>query len=110
MTHGMYRRKPEIVEAWQFTEARASAGSQPYWLSDAFLSGRIYYQGGERPYITLNDELPDTAPGRIYYGDWLAMSGGWLWSMKEEEFSAKYEPVPEDGDKPWPVAQGRGPR
>ena len=61
-----FRKKPVVVEAWQFDAS--SFMPQPLWLHNAIVSGKIYYQGGETPRYTI-----ETLEGkmRAIAGDWI---------------------------------------
>lgn len=82
-----YRSKPVEIEAWQF-----ELGSRgPDWLQEAVNDGRVWYQGGESPYMTIR-----TLEGemRANLGDWIIRgTEGELYPCKPSVFERKYEPV-----------------
>lgn len=78
---GRYRKKPVVVEASQFLSGSEPA---PDWLSAAFTSGQAWYQGGEKPYITIK-----TLEGvmRADPGDWIIRGvKGELYPCKPDVF------------------------
>lgn len=84
-----FRKKPVIIEAWQFEAPTFMA--QPHWLSNAMLAGTIYYQGGEKPYYTI-----ETLEGkmRAVPGDWIIRGvKGEIYPCKPDIFAATYEPA-----------------
>ncbi len=84
-----YRKKPVVIEAWQFNAPMFMP--QPGWLHDAMCSGKIYYQGGKRPYYTI-----ETLEGnmRAMSGDWIIRGiKGEIYPCKPDIFAAIYEKV-----------------
>lgn len=84
-----YRKKPEVVEAYLFTEPRKLP--LPDWLSDAFMNGVVWSQGGDEPYLKIQ-----TIEGydRANIGDWIIRRvKGELYSCKPEIFALAYELV-----------------
>lgn len=86
-----YRKKPVEIEAWQFEAPMFMP--QPSWFKAAMLAGKIYYQGGENPYYTI-----ETLEGkmRATAGDWIIRGiQGEIYPCKPDIFAATYEPVME---------------
>jgi hypothetical protein len=84
-----FRKKPVEIEAWQFDAPRFMA--QPDWFSAAMIAGKIYYQGGDKPYYTI-----ETLEGkmRASQGDWIIRGvKGELYPCKPDIFAATYEPL-----------------
>ena len=84
-----YRKKPVVIEAWHFTGVPDYR--KPVWLADAIVNGRIYYQGGAEPYMTI-----PTLEGnmRANVGDYIIRGvKGELYPCKPDIFAATYEPV-----------------
>jgi hypothetical protein len=82
-----FRKKPVVIEAWQFDAPEFMP--QPVWLSNAMHAGKIYYQGGERPYYTI-----ETLEGkmRASQGDWIIQGiKGEIYPCKPDIFAATYE-------------------
>ena len=85
---GQFRKKPIVIEAWQYKPAR---NHLPRWLVDALNSGLAWEQGGDVPYITIK-----TLEGemRASAGDWIIKGvKGELYPCKPEIFAATYEPA-----------------
>jgi hypothetical protein len=84
-----YRKKPVVISAWQFgTEEPKPA---PYWLTRAIETGKVYYQGGAKPYMTV-----ETLEGNMVanQGDWLICGvTGEIYPCKPEIFAMTYEQV-----------------
>ena len=84
-----YRKKPVVIEAWQF-EAKEFM-PQPSWLHNAITSGKIYFQGGERPYYTIK-----TLEGKMRAdpGDFIIQGvKGEIYPCKPDIFAATYDPA-----------------
>lgn len=80
-----FRKKPVVIEAWEFYEGSI----QPRWITDAFNSGAIYYQGGAEPYITVKTLEGDH---RASLNDWIIKGvKGELYPCKPDIFAATYE-------------------
>jgi hypothetical protein len=84
-----FRKKPVVLEAWQTYVGGAL--TQPQWLKDAIADGRVYYQGGDNPYWTIETlEGPMRANAR----DWIIQGvKGELYPCKPDIFEELYEPV-----------------
>lgn len=85
-----FRKRPVIIEAFQF-EPPTPVEVMPTWLSEALASGKVYYQGGDRPYLTI-----ETLEGnhRADVGDWIIQGiKGELYPCKPDIFEATYEAV-----------------
>jgi hypothetical protein len=82
-----FRKKPVVIEAWQFDAPKFMP--QPSWLRDAITSGKIYYQGGNVPYYTI-----ETLEGKMKAseGDWIIRGvKGEIYPCKPDIFAATYE-------------------
>lgn len=85
-----YRKKPVVIEAVQWHPALTN-GNPPDWLSAAIAGGKVYYQGGESPHLTI-----ETLEGahRADVGDWIIRGvKGELYPCKPDIFAATYEPA-----------------
>ena len=83
-----YRKKPVVIEAWQYKPARSN---WPHWLSAAVADGKVWMQGGDEPYLTIQ-----TLEGemRAVGGDWIVRGvKGELYPCKPDIFAATYEAV-----------------
>lgn len=86
-----YRKKPVVIEAHCFDPNQSEP--MPKWLSSALRIGRVFYQGGENPYMTI-----PTLEGNMVanVGDWIIQGvQGELYPCKPDIFEATYEPVTE---------------
>jgi hypothetical protein len=85
-----FRAKPVEIEAVQFLPHAVTP--VPDWFKAELQTGRIWYQGGGSPLLTLN-----TANGIVEAqpGDWIIRepSGVGAYPCKPDVFAAKYEPV-----------------
>lgn len=84
-----FRKKPVEIEAWQFEAPKFM--QQPSWLHNAMMSGKIYYQGGDKPYYTI-----ETLEGsmRASVGDWIIRGvKGEIYPCKPDIFAATYDAV-----------------
>jgi hypothetical protein len=84
-----FRKKPVVIEAWQFEAPTFMP--QPFWLHNAITSGKIYYQGGARPYYTI-----ETLEGKMRAdaGDWIIRGiKGEIYPCKPDIFAATYDAV-----------------
>lgn len=84
-----YRKKPVVVEAYQFDNRITNP--RPYWLTKAVEDGKVWYQGGKQPYLTI-----DTLEGemRAIEGDWIIKGiAGELYPCRPDIFAATYELV-----------------
>jgi hypothetical protein len=91
MTAKLFRKKPVVIEAYQFNNFAGSAGERPRWLIDAVEAGTVWYQGGEKPYLTIQ-----TLEGqhRADLGDWIIKGvKGELYPCKPEIFAMTYDAV-----------------
>lgn len=82
-----FRKRPVVIEAFPFTVPMAAA--LPDWLSVALRDGTAYYQGGEKPYMTIR-----TLEGemRAELGDWIVRGvKGELYPCKPDIFAATYD-------------------
>ena len=86
-----YRKKPIVIEAWQFVDG-VNAGAAPAWLLSALITGRIVANATER---CLNVQTLEGTM-RADVGDWI-INGvkGEIYPCKPDIFDATYEPVPE---------------
>lgn len=86
---GRFRKKPVVIEAWQFLAN--SLMPKPEWLHEAILAGKVYYQGGDAPYYTI-----ETLEGkmRATLGDWVIRGvKGEIYPCKPDIFAVTYEPA-----------------
>lgn len=84
-----YRKKPVVIEAFQFTMGIAS----PPWFQAAVLDGKAHYQGGPAPFYTI-----ETTEGamRANLGDWIIKgTHGEIYPCKPHIFAAIYEEAPD---------------
>lgn len=87
---GQFRKKPVVIEAFQFNPPTPPHES-PDWLTDAMRKGSVWYQGGERPYLTIQTLEGDM---RADVGDWIIQGvKGELYPCKPDIFEATYEAV-----------------
>lgn len=83
-----FRKKPVVIEAWQF---RNTTDGGPLWLVRGFEVGSVYYQGGDKPYLTIKTLEGDH---RADIGDWIIQGvKGELYPCKPDIFAMTYEPV-----------------
>lgn len=63
------RFRPRLieVEAWRVGGREA----KPAWLDAAIADGIVYWQGGERPYYTIEPGVEPATKVRAYLGDWI---------------------------------------
>lgn len=81
-----YRKKPIVIEAWRFAQPHQT---KPEWLTSAFNSGIIWYQGGDASYLTIRTLEGDM---RAQLGDWIIKGvKGELYPCKNDIFQATYE-------------------
>ena len=86
-----FRAKPVVIEAYQFN---AALNPQPRWLQAAVLTGDFYYQGGNKPYLTILMIKTLEGSMRADEGDWIIHSvDGEIYACKPDIFEATYEPV-----------------
>jgi len=85
-----FRKKPVVVEAFRWTGG-PDQEEDPVWAVEAIKAGRMYYQGGPEPYMTI-----ETSEGtmRANVGDWIIRGvEGELYPCRPSVFEATYEPV-----------------
>ncbi len=85
-----FRKKPVVIDAIQFNPP-LPAEAAPVWLQDALISGKVYYQGGDAPYLTI-----ETLEGnhRADVGDWIIRGiKGELYPCRPDIFEATYDPA-----------------
>lgn len=85
-----YRKKPVVIEAFRWTGG-PDQEEDPVWAVEAIKDGRMYYQGGPEPYMTI-----ETLEGkmRAHVGDWIIRGiKGELYPCKPDIFAATYEPA-----------------
>lgn len=84
-----FRKKPVVIEAWQFTIPRPAI--MPPWLAEAIDAGTVWGQGGEAPFYTIRTLEGDH---RADAGDWIIRGiKGELYPCKPDIFAATYEPA-----------------
>lgn len=82
-------RKNVVIEAWLFSESGRIP--KPEWPISAIESGKAYYQGGTRPYYTI-----ETLEGalRANIGDWIIRGiANEIYPCRDDIFRATYEAV-----------------
>jgi hypothetical protein len=85
-----FKKKPVVIDAWQFNADREMP---PAWLAERILEGKVYYQGGDKPYLTI-----ETLEGnmRADKGDWIIRGvKGELYPCKPDIFEVTYDAVTE---------------
>ena len=89
-----FRKKPVEIEAFRFpTNQKILKSVEPEWFKAAIRAGSVYYQGGDRPYFTI-----DTPEGvmRARPGDYIIRGvSGEIYPCKADIFAQTYEPVEE---------------
>lgn len=86
-----FLKKPVEVEAFRWS----SKDTPPAWLRDAIRDGKIWRQGGNRPYLTIRTLEGDM---RANIGDWIIKGvRGEFYPCKPDIFAATYEPSKELG-------------
>lgn len=88
---GRFRKKPVVVEAWQFRGISLSAAhmAMPAWLTEALREGRVWYQGGDAPYYTIGTLAGEM---RADVGDWIIRGvKGEIYPCKPDIFEETYE-------------------
>ena len=84
-----FRKKPVVIEAFQFIAPPKAMPFVPSWYADAIDKGLIFYQGGDSPYLTI-----ETLEGahRANDGDWIIRGvKGELYPCKPDIFALTYE-------------------
>jgi hypothetical protein len=80
-----FRQKATMVDAWRFD-------AHPQWLRNAIMDGKIYYQGGDQPYYTI--ETPE-GKERVNPGDWIVCeAAGDIRACPHDTFDSTYERIP----------------
>ncbi len=82
-----FRKKPVEIEAWRFL----GGGPFPDWLAEGVYAGKLWYQGGSEPYMTI-----ETLEGerRANVGDWIIKGvKGEFYPCKPDIFEATYDVV-----------------
>ncbi len=89
-----YRKKPVEIEAWKFDEA--DFDGRPNWLIEGLRSGKVYYQGGETPYLTI---LTLEGDHRANLGDYIIQGvKGELYPCKPDIFAMTYDEVTKENN------------
>lgn len=84
-----YRKKPVEIEAFQWFPTNMQP--KPNWLMEAMVAGDVFYQGGQRPYLTIKTLEGDH---RAEPGDWIIRGvKGELYPCKPDIFAMTYEPA-----------------
>ncbi|MCZ6654830.1 MAG: hypothetical protein O7D91_17615 [Planctomycetota bacterium] len=92
-----FRKKPVVIEAWQFTEENRNNGSSwPEWLREAaelpiYTPGRVFYESGPVNMLVVN-----TLEGIMFAraGDWIIQGvNGELYPCKPDIFEETYDKV-----------------
>lgn len=84
-----FRKRPVEILAWQFDAELFTV--RPSWLIVAIELGKVYYQGGDHPYYTI-----ETREGKMRAdpGDWIIRGvKGELYPCKPDIFAITYELV-----------------
>lgn len=84
-----YRKKPVIIEAFEWNAEQGK--EKPNWFIDAIHSGKVYYQGGEPGYYTI-----ETLEGNMTAnaGDYIIQGiKGEIYPCKPDIFLATYDKV-----------------
>lgn len=81
-----FRKKPVVVEAWEYKVCETSDDLPP-WLTDLFDRGLIYTED------TLLTIEMDPFPIYAAPGDWIVQDRGILSSVRPEIFAATYEAI-----------------
>lgn len=85
-----YRKKPVVIDAFRWTGG-PDQEEDPIWAIEAIKSGRMYYQGGDEPYMTIKT-LKGTMRANV--GDWIIRGVvGEIYPCKPDIFAATYEPA-----------------
>lgn len=93
MSETRFRKRPVVVEAWQFTEFPTP---KPQWLTDAINAGCVWMQGGSASFYSIF-----TMKGvmRVELNDWIIRGvKGELYPCKPDIFAATYEPATEGSE------------
>ena len=89
---GQYRKKPVVVEAYQFDNRISNR--PPYWLTSAIARGEVVDHTGEKhPHL-----IVETLEGkmRVSFMDWIIKGvQGEIYPCKPDIFDATYEVVEE---------------
>lgn len=87
-----FRKKPVEIEAWQFNnDDSEETNAHPSWLVEGLASGKVYYQGGDEPYLTIQTLEGDH---RADVGDWIIRGvKGELYPCKPDIFEMTYDLV-----------------
>lgn len=83
-----YRYRGE-VRAWKFY----CNVETPKWLIPEFESGAIYYQGGEKPYLTVAMLEGTPINSKVREGDWLIKIGEVFQVLSDQQFQERFEQV-----------------
>lgn len=81
-----FRKLPVVIEAFQFIVGNNEI---PVWFRQAMSDGKIWFQGGENPYLSIQ-----TLEGvhRANLGDWIIQGvKGELYPCKPDIFAITYE-------------------
>lgn len=85
-----FKKKPVVIEAFRWT-GDPDQEEDPVWIKEAINQGKVYYQGGDSPYLTI-----ETLEGamRASVGDWVIRGiKGEIYPCKPDIFAATYEAV-----------------
>lgn len=88
-----YRKKPVVIEAYQFRNRAGEPDGRPQWLLDAVKAGTVHFHNYalSPPHLTI-----DTLEGvmRAEIDDWIIKGvKGEIYPCKPDIFAATYEPV-----------------
>jgi len=83
-----FRKKPVVIEAWQFDGSWESARPIIAWINDKHTSWRYFYHDGSMIIRTLEGDMVASP------GDWIIRGvKGEFYPCKPDIFAATYEPV-----------------
>lgn len=83
-----YRKKPVVIEAFQFQDRSNTSADVPTWFVDAVLDRRVVAFPEHIEIHTLEGVM------RAYAGEWIICGvKGELYPCKPDIFAATYEPV-----------------
>lgn len=82
---GLYRKKPIVIEAWQF--ARHSPAPYPQWLKEAIDCGAVWFREPGRVFVHTSEGVMEAASGA-----WIIRGvKGELYPCAEDIFAATYD-------------------
>ena len=92
-----YRKKPIIVEAFQWTGGPERMDA-PEWLADRIKAGKVFFEGDRDTGVKMRIETLEGTM-RAELGDYIIRGiKGEIYPCKPDVFEATYEPVPARDD------------